>query len=359
MHKEYRSWSDSDTSRLLYIQGKPGSGKSTLTKYFNSNLLQMEPTAHLSIVARFFYSFREGELQKSHHNMLLSIIYDILQQDEAFFYHKCQIEYRAHHRHGSSFAWDYASLKRILKSLQNYLTAKRFYFIIDAVDESQETDRRDILGLFIELCAEMKYAVAKIFMASRPVAQLEARRDQFHNIVKLEDETRSDIYNFAHSLLYGLNATHLLTQATAYILGNARGVFLWVKLISEELIRSYEEGYSEEEVFEFLQQLPTELEDFYGRMLEKMKENKLSLSHGAKMFRLILFAKRSLTVDELLHAHGVSDSFDLDSKYIPSDISFEKRIPSSERFIISCGGNFLDIKGQDGSHKNLPISLDI
>ncbi|KAM0248141.1 hypothetical protein ACHAQJ_009586, partial [Trichoderma viride] len=186
-------------------------------------------------------------------------------------------------------------------------------------------------------------------MASRPVTQLEARRDQFHNFIKLEDETRSDIYNFAHSLLYGLDSTHLLAQATAYIVDNAQGVFLWVKLISEELITSHEEGYSEEEIFEFLQQLPTELGDLYARMLEKMKENNLSLSHGAKMFRIILFAKRSLTVNELLHAHGIPESFDLDPKYIPTDISFERRIPSSERFIISCGGNFLEIKGEDGN----------
>ena len=75
------------TSQLLYIQGKPGSGKSTLTKYFKDNLLKLEPNARSAIVATFFYSYREGELQKSHYNMLRSILYDILQQNEAFFYH--------------------------------------------------------------------------------------------------------------------------------------------------------------------------------------------------------------------------------------------------------------------------------
>lgn len=354
-HIEYRSWSASDTSRVLYIQGKPGRGKSTLTKYFNRNLIHKESTVREGIVARFFYSFREGELQRSHYNMLLSILYDILQQDEAFFYHQCQAEYRAHQRHGRHFKWQYDSLKTIIKSLQDYQTTKRFYLIIDGVDESEETDRREILGLFLDLCSRTKYCLVKVFIASRPEAQLEARRNQFHNSIKLENETRPDIYKYAHSLLYGLNLTHLVIQATAYILENAQGVFLWVKLVSEQLIEAHEEGLSEEDIFEFLKQLPKELKDFYGRMLgkmlDKMKERKTSLLHGPKMFRLIFFAKRPLTVDELLHALGIPDNFGSDPKFIPSDTSFEKRIPSSERIILSSGGNFLEIKKQNGMNE--------
>lgn len=352
-HDEYRSWSVSDTSRLLYIQGKPASGKSTVMKYFNRNLLLKEPTAQQAIVARFFYSFRDGELQRSHYNMLLSILYEILYQDEGFFYHQCQTEYRAHQRYGPHFKWNYDSLKRILKSLQDYQTKKRFYFTIDAVGESEEKDRREILGLLFELCSKMKHSVVKIFMASRPVAQLEARRNQFHNFIKLDDETRFDIYNYAQSQLYGLNSTDLLARATAYMLENAQGVFLWVKLIGEQLIEAHEEGYSEEEVFELLKRLPTELEDFYGLMLEKMKHNKSSLLHAAKMFRFILFARRPFTVDEMLHALGIPDNVDCDPKFIPSDASFEKRLPSSERVILSSGGNFLEIKKFNGMNEEV------
>lgn len=347
-HNEYESWSISDTSRLLYVQGKPGSGKSTFIKYFNRNLLLKEPSAQQAILARFFYSYRDGELQRSHYNLLLSVLYEILHQDEYFFYHQCQTEFRAHQRFELHFKWKYDSLKRVLKSLQDYQTYIRYYLIIDAVDESEEKDRREILGLLLELCSKMKHSVLKIFMASRPVAQLEARRDQFHNFIKLDDETRSDIYNYAQLQLYGLSSTDLLAQATAYILKNAQGVFLWVKLISEQLIAAYEEGYSEEEVFELLKRLPTELEDFYSLMLEKMRHNKSSLLHAAKLFRLILFARRPLTIDEILHALGISDNVDSNPKFIPSDASFEKRLPSSERVILSSGGNFLEIKKHDG-----------
>jgi len=60
-HEQYQKWTDSDHSSLLYIQGKPGSGKSTLVKYFKENLLTMVPSASTAIIACFFYTFREGE----------------------------------------------------------------------------------------------------------------------------------------------------------------------------------------------------------------------------------------------------------------------------------------------------------
>ncbi|KAL7917653.1 putative kinesin [Trichoderma austrokoningii] len=348
-HNEYESWSASDISRLIYIQGKPGSGKSTIMKYFNRNLLLKEPAAQQAVVARFFYSFRDGELQRSHYYMLLSILYEILNQDEGFFYHQCQTEYRSYQRYGPHFKWNYASLKRLLKSLQDYQIKKRFYLVIDAVDESEEKDRREILGLLLDLCSKTKHCVIKICMASRPVVQVEARRDQFHNFIKLDDETKPDIFKYAQSQLYGLNSTSMLAQATEYMLKNAQGVFLWIKLISEQLIDAHEQGYSEEEVFELLQRLPTELEDFYVLMLEKMKQNRSSLLHAAKLFGFILFAKRPLTVDELLHALGIFSGVDSGTQFAPSDTSFEKCIPSSERVILSSGGNFLEIKTQNGN----------
>ncbi|KAK4075807.1 hypothetical protein Trihar35433_2367 [Trichoderma harzianum] len=349
-HDEYKRWSSSETSRLLYIQGKPGSGKSTLTKYFDSNLPTKEPAAKKGIVAKFFYSFREGESQRSHYSMLLSLLHDILYQEKTFFYHYCQAEYRAHRCSGTK--WDYQSLKRILESLQDYYsTSKRFYFLIDAVDESEERDRRDVLNLLLDLCSNIKYCVVKIFIASRPVTQLEARRDQFLNFIRLQDETTLDISNFAHSLLHGLD----INRAITYLIDNAQGVFLWVKLVGEELLRFHEDGYSEHDIFVMLKQLPTELEELYGLMLDKMRKNKSSLSYGLKMFQFIMFAQRPLRVNELLHSLGVPEIIESDSISNLTDEIFEERVPLSERIIVSCGGNFIEIKQRNDGHRVVQV----
>ena len=338
-------------------------------------------------MTKFFYSFREGELQRSHYNMFRSILYDILDRDEAFFYHRFQTEYRAQRRrkpHGNTrVSWDYESLKRVLQSLQDYSLERRLYLIIDAVDESEENDRYNVLELLFDLCSQTENCITKVFIASRPVEELEARKRQSYNFIRLQDETKSDISNFAHSFLASLQLRDVLVQAEQYIVKNSQGVFLWVKLVGEEL-KAYEmKGYSEEKIFELLKQLPTELRDFYDLMLDKMTrkeslivqllgwlfgiidwlvglfhlmsidrrkrtdlQDKEQLRDSIKIFQFALFGRRPFAVDELRHALGIPDNPHI--KFTPSIKSFRQRIPPEQR-INYCGGHFLEIKPYHGT----------
>ncbi|KAI9869033.1 MAG: hypothetical protein M1813_002856 [Trichoglossum hirsutum] len=291
--------------------------------------------------------YREGDLQRNHHNMLRSILFDILYNDPAFFYHHFQTEYRVQCHCELHVDWDYESLKTLVRSIQDYSSAKRFYLVIDAVDESEDSDRRNILNLFFEICSKTKSCIVKIFISSRPAGQLDLLRGKFHNFIRLQDETKSDISSFARSFLDGLNLTYRFAQSIEYIVENAQGVFLWVKLVGEELLTYEEEGYCEDEIFEFLKRLPTELKDFYKHMLGKMGRKDSDLRDGINMFHFVLFAKRPLTVDELLHAISILDN--LDARLISADDSFYRHIPS-ERRIIYCGGNFLEIKPHRDTH---------
>lgn len=160
------------------------------------------------------------------------------------------------------------------------------------MDESEESDRYKVLNLLFELCPRTKYCVVTVFIASRPVEQLELRG--FYNFIKLQDETKSDISRFPHSFLEGLSVTHLLTQATEYTVENAQGVFLWVRLVAAELLKYVGKGYSEELIFKYLRQLPRELEEFYELMLDKTKGVNDDLLAAVKMIQFVLFARRSL-----------------------------------------------------------------
>ncbi|KAF5252683.1 hypothetical protein FANTH_2310 [Fusarium anthophilum] len=340
-------WLAADTSRLLYLQGKPGSGKSTLTKYFTKGLRDREISVKSATLASFFDSWREGEAQRSHYNMLRSILYSILDQQEAFFYHRFQSEYRRKLAAGDScnggfVSWDYMSLKTLLSSLRDYAEHERFYLIIDAVDESDDKDRREILELLLGICSETKVCSVKVFIASRPVAALERRISQFHSFIRLQDETQSDIINFASAYLQRMDFPQFVDRARECIVENANGVFLWVKLVGEELLAYDEQGCAEEDIFEFLKSLPTELDELYQRMLDKMtvrteKENR----DGVKMFRFVFFAGRPLSVCELLHALGIPEN--PETEFFASEELFQRRIPQ-ERRIVHCGGNFLEIK---------------
>lgn len=350
-HEAYTQWSTSDKSRLLYIEGKPGSGKSTLVKYFRHHLQERESVAESGIMAKFFYSHREGEPHSSHTHMLRAVLCDILHQSESFFYHHFQYWYRQLSAlqslaHGNVIEWDYESLKEVFSSLFDYSLAGRLYIILDAVDESAENDRQDMLQLLLQLCEKTTNYVVRVFVASRPLPVLERSIRECQGLIRLQDETKADIANFARSYLERLEFDGYLEEAMAYIVENAQGMFLWVQLVVTELLNFDEQGRAEGDIFEFLKSLPRELEEFYERMLDKMGRKDADLRHGINMFYFVLFACRPLTVNELLHSIAIQDTLRVD--FTPSDDAFWKSVPR-ERRITYCGGNFIEIKQSHGT----------
>jgi hypothetical protein len=340
-HEQYQGWSSTNSSDLLLIEGKPGSGKSTLTKYFKRNLLEREPLARQAAVAGFFYSDREGDQQTSHSNMLRSILFDILDQNETFFFH-FQPYYRRALQSNARFRWPYDSLKNILRDFGNHPADARLYIIVDAMDESSEEDRRDTIQLLRHLCSATP--CIKVFLASRPAAGLNptAGRNRIHRIIKLQDENRPDILKFAQSFLdldFEL-PPEILHHATEYIVEHAQGVFLWVHLVREELLKYAERGVTKKEIFAFLESLPTELEGFYKRILGELEGRaERDIKVGVRMFRLVLFAYRPLRLEELRQALAITD--DLSIEFSPSDESFEDElILGFKQRVIHCGGNF-------------------
>ena len=140
-------------------------------KYFQRSLSGREP-GRKKIVASFYYSYREGEQQTNHSNMLRSVLYDVLDQNEEFFFH-FQPYYRQAAKPGGQHQWPYGSLKKILLSFTKYHpVTERLYLIVDAVDESDDRERYDIIELLRELCARRGPCVVKVFVASRPVVGL-------------------------------------------------------------------------------------------------------------------------------------------------------------------------------------------
>lgn len=319
-------------------------------KYFKCNLLKREPLARKAIVGDFFYSYQEGKLQTNHSNMLRSILYDVLNQNEGFFYH-FQSYYRRSLQSGAPFRWPYDSLKKILLSFGNHPVEERLFLNVDAMDESDDEDRREIVRLLGQLCSIKKACIVKIFLASRPISELNRQTLKNHKTIKLQDVNGPDISKFAGDFL-GSDlefSPEIRNHATEYIVKNAQGVFIWVRLVKEELLKFAERGYSKKKIFSFLTSLPTELEEFYERILDNLvKRKEPDIRDGVKMFRLVMFACRPLRLEELQQTLAISD--DLDAEFSPSDDLFDEEcIQGIEKHIIYCGANFLEIKGVYGN----------
>ena len=281
--------------------------------------------------------------------MLRSVLYDILNQDEGFFFH-FQPFYRQAAQGDGHPEWSYRSLKGTLLSLaKNHPVCERLYLIVDAMDESDDGERIDIIKFLHELCSAKGNCLVKVFVASRPVAGLSGYSPENHKMIRLQDVNYSDILEFTSSFLdesmldIPPGNAHWATKITE----NAQGAFVWVRLVRGELLRYASEGYSNDDVIDFLESLPTELEEIYKNTLARLEGGTTrNIAIGHKMFQFVLFAYRPLGVGELGQALAMRDN--LDSRFPCSDESFHGGlIRDMNKRIISCAGNFLEIKGQD------------
>jgi hypothetical protein len=352
-HSQYQAWSASEGSSLLYIEGKPGSGKSTLTKYFRNNIAEMDPNTSSRIIACYFYTERGTELERTHENMLRAILSSILQQDETAFY-LFQARFRGTHRRNDR-NWTYDSLKKILSSFANHPAGQQLCLILDAMDESEENDRRVIIQLFCQLCSDENLCNIKVFLTSRPVAELNHRIRERHQVITLQQENEKDIYKLANDFLrLELRLSgNILGQATEYISTHAQGVFVWVGLVQKELHHYVETGGNIVGILRVLEDIPyQELNDFYTIMLNKMVAcDDRDIQDAVKILRFVLFARRPLKVIELYNALAIPE--DSDPRFLPCDDAFQRDTTEMEKKIAHCGGNFLETKGLKGT------SLDI
>jgi hypothetical protein len=258
-------------------------------------------------------------------------------------------------------SWHYKSLKRILLSLGKYPRDERLYLIIDAVDESDDKDRKDILELLFQLCSKTA-CIVKVFIASRPVLEFEHSVNEsgslFYQTIRMQDMNKSDIHNFVNSFLPDFDIPNdTLSAATRYIVEHADGVFLWVRLV-ETVLRGYAmTGCTKGRIFDFLRSLPGELEGLYEHILEDLcKGDEADILDGIKMFEFILFAYRPLKVPEFQHALAIPNN--PNARFSSLIESFEdNRIWGMKKRIIHCGRNLIETKDHGNAFFQRPSSL--
>jgi hypothetical protein len=189
----------------------------------------------------------------------------------------------------------------------------------------------------------------KVFLASRPLANVTHRIKQRYPAIIMQDQNTHDICVFADEFLnYELQLTgEKLAEATKYIMDNAKGVFVWVSLIKAELLLRNDKGAcSNDQIIRCLKSLPKELEEFYLFMFHRLEGGgDDDIRDGIRLFRFVLFGLRPLALDELRDALAMPDG------HSPLYEEFQyNKIDPIDRRIVHCGGNFLEINGNSPAY---------
>jgi hypothetical protein len=280
----FRDWLRSGQG-LYWIQGKAGSGKSTLMEFISTHpnttddLYNWSEVNELRVGTFFFWNGGNLE-QRSQAGLLRSLLFQIISLQAWLIpdiFPEEWGEYFTSPDSGFPEEWTLPRLKICFDNLirLNAHHAKLCFFI-DGLDEF-DGNHADIAAYFKNFS---KYPHVKFCLSSRPWPVFEDIFDRVPGL-KLQDLTINDIRLYVqdtlvkHKRMIDLSEeepeeTSALCQE---IIDKASGVFLWVCLVVRSLLESLRNRDGIDYLRQKLSEFPPELEPLYGhiRMATQLK----------------------------------------------------------------------------------------
>ncbi|KAH9047979.1 ankyrin repeat-containing domain protein [Lactarius deliciosus] len=336
--QEWRS-----TGSLLWIHGKPGSGKSILCSAIIQRIISLCEGRRAS-VAYFYFDFRDNN-KKHRHNLLPSL----LVQFAAHSIPCCNIISRVYSAYGNGT--QQPSDEVMINCLTNMLSAmtqQPIYVIVDAIDESPNTTgvrspRERVLGLINNL-VNLRLPNLHICISSRPEVDIRNRLERLtSHRVSLHDQTEhmediakyisSEVNFIANDNSWPDDDKELVIETLSE---KADGMFRWV-FCQLEMLRLCLPS----RVRHFLNNLPKTLDETYERILKGIHE--ANRSHAQRLLQCLAVAIRPLRVDEL------AEILFSDPDASEGEVPIYRRSNAQERELLSTCPGLITITDSDGS----------
>ena len=323
---EFTEWMRTE-SGIYWVMGKAGCGKSTLIKFIYRHKRTMRELGIWAgskrlVCAEFFFWNAGSELEKSFKGLLRGLLFEVLRQCPSFIQQLWphlgwDVPYDR-----IAFHWTTATLLDSLKKLVQFkVMPVRFCFFIDGLDEYESTEG-DHSGLVKMLEKLTISADIKLCVSNRPWFVFhDAFGGNLKRYMKLEDLTREDIKMYVHSKLEESARFRQLRSEDAGYIGledevveKAEGVFLWVYLVVQSLLRGMTQADQISTLQERLRAPPTRLDEYFQHMLDSIEP--VYRSHTAQTFQKCLAASEPLSLMTywFLDEH---ENFDLYAKLNP------------------------------------------
>ncbi|CAF3652986.1 unnamed protein product [Fusarium graminearum] len=273
----FADWLQSD-GQLFWIQGKPGSGKSTLVKYFASKkvtqtlLEQWNPNTQ--ILSHFFWKIGTS-LQNNIKGLYCSLLHQLLQEKYELT-SNIMISFPTSKSKQSYHDWSVTDLKGLLlKTLELATDKEHLCIFIDGLDEFVDDSGTETI---VKTLSDFKrFTKVKVCVTSRAEPWLKEELDTAPNL-KLQELTAPDMRKWVHGRLQQFDTKFTFSPDSSSnlvekLLKKAGGVFLWIHLATQSVIRGIKDNESEEILMSRLEQLPENLEDLYYDMWERLGED--------------------------------------------------------------------------------------
>lgn len=237
-----------------------------------------------------YYFWNQGfELQKSQRGLFQSLLYQILRAAPTLEKHITLG--RLDHE-----AWEMHHLELAFRKIAEANLDAKFCFFIDGLDEydGRETEVIGILGILTR-SSNIKVCVSSRF---RSIFENEIR--DLKHTVDISDYTKHDMANHVRiNLLAEAKFKRLHSsdptgceKIVNDIAEHARGVWLWVALVTKDLVHAVKTGEHVQKLQEITNNFPRGLDKYFERMINDI--NPSYQVEMAKMFLLAIFELQPL-----------------------------------------------------------------
>ncbi|KID95301.1 Pfs, NB-ARC and Ankyrin domain protein, partial [Metarhizium majus ARSEF 297] len=294
---EYLDWLDPNKFNehfgFLWIKGKPGAGKSTLMKFALANARKKTKD---KIIISFFFNARGSDLEKSTIGLYRSILLQLLDRlpglQGVFDSLPLAVQDSGYDQ------WRVESLKALFEKATQGLGETSLTCFIDALDECDEDQIRDMISFFESLSQTTTPAGIRfrVCFSSRHYPHISIKRG-LNLILEGHEGHRQDIVNYVDSELT-IGHSRLAAQIRADLQEKASGVFMWVILVVGILNKAHDKGRIHE-LRRILRDIPGDLHKLFRDILTRdcHKRDELLLC-----IQWVLFARQPLKPEQLYFA---------------------------------------------------------
>jgi hypothetical protein len=332
-NSDFQRWRDDQKSRLLWIKGDPGKGKTML---LCGIIRELENSiAGTDLLSYFFCQATDSRINNAT-AVLRGLLYLLVIQQPSLVSH-----IRKKHDHAGKVLFEDANawiaMSEILTNILQDPSLNNTYLIIDGLDEC-----------VADLPKLLDFIVQKSFISSRVKWIISSRND-----TNIERRLQFDDSGTRLSLELKENAEQVSRAVNTYInhclselaeiqhdtllqdlvqkkmQQKANGTFLWVSLIIKEL-----KDVMAWEILQVLDEVPMELKDVYRRMMEQI--NRLQRQHPElcrQVLSIIIATYRPLHLQELYVLSG-----------LPSQV---QNVNQATATIVKMCGSFLTIRNDN------------
>ncbi|KAF2184954.1 NACHT-domain-containing protein [Zopfia rhizophila CBS 207.26] len=267
---DFQRWRDDQQSRLLWIKGDPGKGKTMLLCGIVNEL--KKSIAKTDLLSYFFCQATDSRINNAT-AVLRGLLYLLVNQQPSLVSH-----IRKKHDHAGKTLFDdantWVALSEIFTNILQDPSLNSTYLIIDALDECV-ADLPKLLDLIVQKSSISPRV--KWIISSRNDTNIEQRLRLDDSGTRLSLELKENAEQVSHAVNTYID--HCLPELAEIqhdavlqdlvrekMQQKANGTFLWVSLVIKELkdVMSWE-------VLQVLDEVPMELKDVYRRMMEQIK----------------------------------------------------------------------------------------